>query len=796
MKARYCSLLAVAITLLCSCEKEPGTIVDNNTYPFALSVLNSDYTETIALDGVGVSQIAAKNNLPAWIRDVYLTGGTDDRGRLLLGIDVRGDQDMEEEREAAVRLDMTNGSTVELSIVQWPSFRGGVNGEELESTNTVFERKWYEAEEIDLVLSCKYVNGLPQVVKQRVPLPWATDLLPQQHLPSETLSRMMGMKEDWSLVFNLTGIDPRPGYHYFGLYNKYLGTLRIFYYFTSDRLPASDANDHMWIAELDKSLAEHGSSQFALPYNVEPSSEFKNNAGVVMTSAQTDSWYKGKAGKVIPAEGWWAFDVDMTVMRKHTFYNKDLEHALKISLMLFNQDNVWLDSILQGSLDGKLTGKMNLDALQKTFKSTSKNKVAVGISDGIGTVSSLFMNTYWLKAVFGEAGGQDTSGGRMCAFGALCSVAGKLVNTIGGSSTEEPDLDTSFGKIDGNVNLDLSATMTSTGDIRGERSNKVPNVEMSMGYLKEKDPDGTPIRMGEGIWNILEHPVVYVVKDAYWYERHSNIFSRSTGFYLDEDSEKPVYSYYIAKDATTPGMRLISFIDPTSIDGIEVNTSLFDGIKEAKILISYGVFPGSNPGYTNAFRKLAGLSELPYWHLSTEEKFETLNNAQFKMFKYKRDNPIFVPMKVDDIYADVVANRLSSQLINGNIERRYYGQSAYYTKAQASASEVDNVQFVADPEIFIPFDTEKECLYDPIVPDFVVTVQLALTDLEGKGYLSTLRFVPDIRLISYKDVPDKAKAIKGNKDKMKNPSGVKVTYSNLDELVKRAEDFASVAEKE
>jgi len=96
----------------------------------------------------------------------------------------------------------------------------------------------------------------------------------------------------------------------------------------------------------------------------------------------------------------------------------------------------------------------------------------------------------------------------------------------------------------------------------------------------------------------------------------------------------------------------------------------------------------------------------------------------------------------------------------------------------------------------VPFDTEKECLYDPIVPDFVVTVQLALTDLEGNGYLSTLRFVPDIKLISYKDVPDKAKTIKGNKDKMKAPSGVKVTYSNMDDLVKRVEDFATVTNKE
>ena len=792
MKARYHLLLFAAAVLLSACEKEPVAPVDNNTYSFQLSVLNSDYTETLALDGVGACQIATKTNLPSWIRDVYLTGESDGKGRLQLGIDVQGDPSMEDRRDASVRLGMTNGSTVALEIVQWPSFTGGTNAE-LESMNSSFERKWYEAQEIDLVLSSTTVNGRPSLETERVPLPWASKLLPQQHLPRETLVSMMAMKEDWSLVFNLTGIKSRPGYHYFALYNKYTGKLRVFYYLTEDRMPDSDANDHMWIAELDPSLAEHGNSQFALPYNVEPSTDFKKNAGVVMTSATTDSWYKGKAGKVIPAVGWWAFDVDMAVMRKHKFFDKPVDQALKISLMLFNQDNIWLDSILQGGLEGKLTGSINLDALQKTFKSTSPDKVALGFADGLGGISSLLMNPYFMQTI---AKGFSAGGAWGVVIGAGVSVAGKLVSTLAGSDSQVPKTDADFGKLDCDVSLDLKATMTTTGTIGGERSTKVPNAEMSLGYIREKDAQDALTRIGEGIWNILEHPVVYVVKDAYWYERHSNIFSRSTGFNLGDDAQKPVYSYYIAKDATTPGMRLISFIDPTSFDGIQINTSLYPGIKSVNVTISYGVFPGSNPGYTNAFRKLAGLGELPYWHLSTEEKFETLNNSAFKMYKYKRDNPIFVPMKVENVYADVVANRLSSQLINGNIERRYYGQSAYYTKAQASASEVDNVQYVADPEIFVPFDTEKECLYDPVVPDFVVTVQLALTDGNGDVHLSTLRFVPEIKLISCKDVRSKATAIKGNKDKMKAPSGVKVTYTNMDELVKRVEDFASVTEKE
>lgn len=51
--------------------------------------------------------------------------------------------------------------------------------------------------------------------------------------------------DDWEMVFNLTGIKEKPGEHYFGLYNRYTGILRVFYYLTEDKVPSHDGNDHM-----------------------------------------------------------------------------------------------------------------------------------------------------------------------------------------------------------------------------------------------------------------------------------------------------------------------------------------------------------------------------------------------------------------------------------------------------------------------------------------------------------------------------------------------------------------------
>ena len=781
---------AILVPLFSACQKEQHEPIDNGIYNFSLSVLNDDYTEVIPIKGVKASLVASKSNLPSWVKDVYLTGGVEN-GNLLLGIDVKADPAMEDRREASITLSMTNGSTVELELVQWPTLTDGTN-DALQSTNTQFEKKWYDAREISLVTGSGYENGRPNITTITVPLPWAHDLLPQQHLAEATLTQMMVFKEDWSLVFNLTGILSRPNFHYFGLYNKYSGKLRIFYYMTQENLPESDANDHMWVAAFDKSLAEHTSAQFALPYNVTPTDNYKSIANVVMTTAKTDSWKQGTAGKVIPAEGWWAFDVDLSLMRPHNFFAKDLTKSLQVSLKLFNQDNVWLDSIMQGSLDGKLAGKMNLKALEKTFASlTSGGTAAVASSDVLGSAGGLLMNTYFLKAVAGDA---TELGGWGCAFGCALSLTGKLLDDF--ATDKEPHYDEDFGKFDADINLDLQATMTTSGVISGERSTTVPNAEMSSAYLKQKDADGKDTYLGSGVCNIDDTPVIYVVKDAYWYERHAMVFSKEKAFNLENDETKPVNSYYIAKDASLPGLRLISFLDPTSIGGIHLNTALYpEGLEKVNVSISYGVFPGSNPGYTNAFRSAIGLEKLPSWTLCSRSEFSTQYNPQFKTFKYPRTSKIFTDIKpVEDVYADIVATRLSSQLINGNIERRYYGQSAYYTKQNITPDEVDNVQFVSDPEIFVPFSMEKKCLYDPIVPDFVVTVQITAR-VPGFSVTNTLRFVPKIVLISYKDIDRIASEANSRRNSMTGPAGVPVDYPTMDQLLSRLSNFTTAVKE-
>ena len=402
------------------------------------------------------------------------------------------------------------------------------------------------------------------------------------------------------------------------------------------------------------------------------------------------------------------------------------------------------------------------------------------------------MNTYFMKAITGNT--ETTGGAWGCALGCVLSFVGKILDDFA-DDKESPDYDENFGKFDADIKLDLQATMTTSGVISGERSTRVPNAEMSSGYFKQKDADGKDTYLGSGVCNIDYSPIIYVVKDAYWYERHAKVFSKEKAFNLEDDETKPVNSYYIAKDASQPGLRLISFLDPTSIGGIQLNMDLYpEGLDCVNVGISYGVFPGSNPGYTNAFRTAIGLEKLPYWTLCSKSEFSTQGNEEFKTFKYPRTSDIFKDIKTDDeVFADVVATRLSSQLINGNIERRYYGQSAYYTKQFVTPEEVDEVQYVSDPEIFVPFSVEKKCLYDPIVPDFVVTVQITAKVPAGEAFsvTNTLRFVPKIVLISYKDIDRIASEANSRRASMTGPSGVTVNYTTMDQLLNRLSNFTT-----
>ena len=745
-------LAALSILLLTSCGKEPLVVPDTGEYPYALSVWNEDYTEEIALSKMGLVELSSVESTPSWISGVTLSQDAE-KEITYARIGVKRTANLPSEQKADIRIKMTNGATATLRLVQWPE--SAAANASVQSMNEDFERDWASAKTISLVLKTTDLNGRAQVVTEPVQLPWAANNT--HHLPYGEITKMLDHKDDWRMVFNLTGVEALPKRHYFALYNRYTGVLRVFYYWHSEDIPM-DGNDHLWSFELDRSVSEHQATQFAVPYEETATDAYKRYAAdPVLLTPYASRADEVQGGKLLPAVGWWAFDVNMAASRKHNFFSESpREFTAKIAPNIYHEDNVMLNSILKGTLDGSLKGKINLDALYPKSSSgwgTAFN--CVGSTIGGGMLSMFVLQSACGKV--GEAGTSVAGGVAMAFIGSALSALGKVADKEWKEKSSAPS---SLGELNASINLDLNATMTTSGIIGGSRATTIPPTTLEMGNFREKTRSDEPTGFGKGVWNLRKHPVVYVVTDAYWCEKNFSVLSSEVLFRKDK---KDYYCYKTASDPDRPGLRVVSFLDPTSVEGIYLNDDLFDaGINSCEVELAYGVYPSSKEGYTNEFRSSLGLNTNLSWRFSNKSSFVSSDKSQidFKLCEKKRTDAIFGSTEIDPELTDYIAYRRSEQIICDTLIRRYYGPSMFYTKEYANPYQVDQVHYVSDPQIDVPFDNvgkdkknkPEKMIIDPHLPDFVVTAVLKVrgmdhTDDDEQIMVNTLRFVPEIKYI-------------------------------------------------
>lgn len=832
-KVRYVLLAAVAL-VFSACNKEEA---DRKDFNFGLNVRNENYMEEIVLRGVGEARIQSADNLPPWIEGVMLKDEKQE-GDPVVAIGVKADIDLEESRTANIVLYMSTGVSVSLELTQWPIVKGGENSGYI-SKNTQFEQDWSSVETIRLVVSNELENGRPVIKEQVVAMPWAWEKSPICYLPKgdgrdETMEiyKMIQNKADWSLVFNFTGINDLPARNYFGLYNRYTGVLRVFYYLTEDRIPTNNANDHLWAFSLNANLAEHLSAQFAIPRGEKAEGDYLARVALpYLTSPNTDKYNPlSDNTQNVLAEGWWAFDVGMSAYRDNPFFGKPLLNAANIQLCTYSENQVLLNSVIKGNLNGELQGSLNLELLRPT---TSNVWAQIG-SQLLGGMASAASNTWWLNEVCrGKAmapGANDQQAHQeqpapdnilaapasfsqtksiaaACAsivVGTALSIAAKFLGSAGSKQVE----DSNFGALNANMKLDLNAVMASQGTISSPSTNRIPPVSMSMDCLREKNPDDSYTGLGEGVWNLEKHPVIYVVKDAYWYENKFTVLSSQVEFPVGEGGKNvhDVNSYYLGSTkASRPGLRLITFMDPTSVDGVAFNPKIFNGtFDKLRVYLSYGVYPGSVDGYTEAFRRDAGLDYPRSWPLN----FKKDKNGKFlldslNLVKAIHTDEIFNWAAAPVGTESIVGARLSSQKLRTDhptTERRYYGQSVYYSNPYATAFVVDKVQYVYDPQVYLPFDETSHRIYDPIVPDYVVTATVNAygkdkKDSEDCILTNTLRFLPVVKLISYKEVAGIYEKMKKEKETMSAPIPENTTFVDMQAQVDHVGSIVKALEK-
>ena len=434
---------ALVLTAVASCHREEPLIPDDGTYTYSLSVWNSDYIQDVILEEMGQVKLSSVEGLPAWVSGVTLSEELL-KGNSVAQISVNRNPGLEEKLTADITLKMTNGATAKLNLAQWPS--RPVENAPVQSVNTAFQKDWAGTEMITIVTGNRYINGIPELVTETVRLPWAQNS--NHHLPKGEVTKMLDHKGDWRMVFNFTGVQSLPGCHYFGLYNRYSGILRVFYYLHKNDVP-TNGNDHLWSFELDESLAQHVASQFALPYNETATYDFKKYAAQPFLVTPYANRADGLSnGKYLPTQDWWAFDVDMSAARNHDFFSeKPGEYASRIGMKLYKEDNVMLNSVLKGCLDGALKGKINLDQLAPNGTSVG-GSVTGGILGGVGDV---FTNKFILEQLSSKK-----LGVAMVIGGCVLSTVGKILES---EWKDDDDPSSKLGSINADINLDRMMEM-------------------------------------------------------------------------------------------------------------------------------------------------------------------------------------------------------------------------------------------------------------------------------------------------------------------------------------------------
>ena len=332
-----------------------------------------------------------------------------------------------------------------------------------------------------------YVGGTgnPDIVDTRkghgyelVNLPWSN--APQEnHLPDDFCDDITPAN-GWEMVLNFCGNRSVANGNFIGLYNKYTGTLRFFYYMPDI---IYTGNDHAWEVALTDNLAQHSLWAYGLPSagTIKDKSPFLAGRKTLIDHVTPWTEIDNAKGEIQPKTGWWAFDVDLSLYRPNTDITND-----KITLRMnsWNTEHVSLYSTMTANIEGELKQKI---AEGSSSSSTSK-----------GLLTSLQMATGIIGAIAGFYAGSET--GIVGGFGLLGNALGAGASMCGGNQPFEAS-----------ISLGLNGNIDTNGFIAGSASTvgvAEPTIALSDFKLSSSSA------FGHGVWNLKDFPAVYYLNDA------------------------------------------------------------------------------------------------------------------------------------------------------------------------------------------------------------------------------------------------------------------------------------------
>lgn len=528
-----------------------------------------------------------------------------------------------------------------------------------------------------------------------VPLPW-NESDAQINFPTDFCDDITP-ENGWQLVMNRCGLNEYAHENFFGLYNKYLGILRIFYYMPSK---CGNGNDHYWRVLLKGDMAYRSPLIYSIPQDVAiKKPEVFGLDGVTNTDdlylfitpwTQTDII----AGSIVPREGWWAFDLDLST------YRPDLDisdHWLEMRVDEFTKSNVNLVSTLQGSIDGSLKGDIDLKAqYEKGNKACQVCGTIFKCLKGLADIGASVGSFYTENPGDGIAHIGDALG----TIGDICSEYGQ--DKLSGFK----------GTMNATLDLALTAKASTTSTISGATTvGEIVQPKMNIG--KNFNLKGTGL--GKGVWSLKSSPKIYM----------TNL--------LTEGSSK------------THPYGCVWFFDPSSVE-VDLNPEVFgDDVESMRVDAVCLVRRNYSWATIDKYRSALGLKpcdtyQSRYTEGSVKRHFYDILSSSdtqvFANFYWKENLSKSMP---EDITFPV-------ELFNTSTNMLMYGAGKETVKSIISIID-PKTQFIIEPLMGVK-NQSICCIAPPVVVDVVVKVKLKSN---GKTFVYSGEFLPEIEYLAGED---------------------------------------------
>ena len=461
------------------------------------------------------------------------------------------------------------------------------------TTFSPFNRKeWWGEESIFLYVggnagqdimgeeNSKYYNRLGYELQN---LPWVQGSSTHSQIPQAIISDLVNDKDNWQLVMMQCGNEATRNGNYLGFYHKYRGVLRILTYLKPGQV---NKTNYLWGFSMGDELASHSVFGYALPEDKVASIDEVKQAldmgdrfnKTVTPMMNKSSW--DKANSCAPTEGWWSFDIDLSVYNSKNEVKSSNPRDVLLTLHPLGYETA--DYEFSSAMEAAAIGNIKMEEYQSSSDGDVVGPILKGI-DVIGKVADIAAKSAEGKVAEAVSGGVD-----LAKTG--CEIAG-----IGSKESGYK----------GDIHLDMSGNITTGGQSKkGAIFDEMPAVDLKLANFDFEDNT-----LGQGVWNLETAPVVYCTNaEVNWMEEWSSevfsktIFSRWKRFtQYFAPVQSPFGGMFEKKKSDggehsgKPWHGLVCFFDPSSVK-VMLNPEVFtpSEIDGAMVTAVCGVRKGSN----------------------------------------------------------------------------------------------------------------------------------------------------------------------------------------------------------